>query len=654
MQQFGIPIPENTQPLSHPHMTLPSNAICNHSYPVVSLPSTPLEHSVPTYPLELTTQHQSLSQVVSALSNMTSEANFEVQMRPSCVYDTLDPGMVLNAASIPVSQMQMQTVEMSADSFEPTIETTLANSALSTAAQPTSHVTTSTTLIVNESEKEPPAKRPRKETVSVGIQCEVGNETIIALREEEQARAQGLYTGPQTDLEMHTNAIHVSDTAGQPGVMGLSQEAYAEQYGVDGTMDAGGEQILSPLQRDEKVIHKYPCEVVDCTKAYVHRKDLIRHMKIRHGISPKKLEPIAMETPEKPYGCLVAGCGRSYFHMKDLRRHQRQCHIVSLSHDQLSGDPINGDSRGMMRFPCDFPGCVRSYVHKKDLVRHKRLYHKDSSTKPTVPLALRYTEAELKKTKQEEKVDKEEGEDGFEKSRLNSTGSTVSTCGTEDPPNSATLTDTDQEMPDPSSSNLNSLDASEIMDSLNTSGSMAGMEGFQATSCIIAATTTNTIQPAPTATFSTVAHTNPITTPHISATAVLSHETIPRDHLVQQLNGNHQLTSPDQIASALCQAVYPTGTTANFAYSIGAFGNTGNNTMYSFPEHSSPSSTLPQHTQPPNDAMNSQYDPSSMLNTLATTSATSPLQGQSLQNVVNNFQLFASTQGSGELPQGTF
>ena len=153
-------------------------------------------------------------------------------------------------------------------------------------------------------------------------------------------------------------------------------------------------------------------------------------MKIHHEITPKKLEAVIVETPEKPHICDVRHCRRSYFHLKDLKRHQRVCHRVNLGVPEvkktLHGEDLqDSDSlnKYQMRFPCDFPGCLRSYVHKKDLIRHKRIYHKDASTKPSIPVPVRYTDSELKHIRQRVK---QEIDTTVEKLRLDSTGSNAS------------------------------------------------------------------------------------------------------------------------------------------------------------------------------------------------------------------------------------
>ena len=140
-----------------------------------------------------------------------------------------------------------------------------------------------------------------------------------------------------------------------------------------------------------------------------------------------------MEAPEKPHTCGIDCCRRSYFHMKDLRRHRRLCHQVDLKAVNLGneGASSNGTDvdNSQLRYPCDFGGCLRSYVHKKDLVRHKRLYHKDASSKPSIPLPIKYTDTELKQIRQKVKQEIDTKE---KKIRLDSTGSTVSTSNSVD------------------------------------------------------------------------------------------------------------------------------------------------------------------------------------------------------------------------------
>lgn len=322
---------------------------------------------------------------------------------------------------------------------------------ISTAQTEESNFTnTTTTVIVHEEDMDtditPLSEESRRH---VGIQCEVGPETIRALKEEEAAFEQ----------EEHQ----------QDQQMGDGSESYGQPGSVEGNLAADGENTT------ERLVQKYPCESEDCSKAYIHRKDLIRHMKNRHGISPKKLETIVMEMREKPFICPVLSCRRSYFHLKDLRRHQRLCHNVNPeSVMQSSGDGVsNTEEKTQLRYPCDFPGCLRSYVHKKDLIRHKRLYHKDPSTKPSIPLPVRYTELELKRIRQEVK---QEIDKTVQKIRLDSTGSTVPSSG-EEPPNSASSLEPEIDLS--AAGVLASLNPNSIIDQPPTSLSLNIVDSMQ-------------------------------------------------------------------------------------------------------------------------------------------------------------------------------
>lgn len=188
----------------------------------------------------------------------------------------------------------------------------------------------------------------------MGTQCEVGDETIRALYDED-----GCYRDPMDSVSPGSSCIDVDDN-------------------------------------DPCVMCKYPCEEEGCNRAYVHRKDLTRHMRISHGITPTIMEPRIVETPVKPHICNIGDCNKSYFHMKDLRRHQRQCHLAALTGSQ-SLEGILESGIGSLRYPCDFNGCNKSYIHKKDLIRHKRMAHNDGSNHPSIPEPV--VVMQMKKTK---------------------------------------------------------------------------------------------------------------------------------------------------------------------------------------------------------------------------------------------------------------
>ena len=584
MPSFNIPIPETIQPLSHPELPpetpieVISTSVCG-VYPSDIPPATvSLSHN--TTLMDLVAQPVG-SQAGDLFNTAVSQTRFEMQ-----------------SPIIPSYEMQNAGSGIGLSAVRPHEDTS------SQTAAPSLPVPRPITIIREEIMREPPPKRARKETVSVGIQCDVGHETLEALREEEAAQAQGIY--PQNeDLEINANAIRVPDDGDQP-VLLLPREIYREGVNLydDGSRNIDSDQVLSP---SERMIQKYPCEVDGCRKAYIHRKDLIRHMKIRHGVSPQKLEPVVMETPEKPYACTVGTCNRSYFHMKDLRRHQRQCHTVNPNNEDVQPSEFLEDGRVMLRFPCDFPGCSRSYVHKKDLVRHKRLYHKDSSNKPSVPIPLRYSETELKRIRQEEKTVRAveaENDEKFETGRLDSIGSTISTSGTEDPPNSATLTDTEAE--------------SELVRMENLT-SAASIDGFHNPNALIAT-------PVPTAN-------------HFPRTGEVP-------------NTPQQTLNLAQGTSEIPREVYA-AVTASMTYDMGTFSSAGGNTVYNFAEQPQATmiSTEGQHQESlDNGGSHHQYDPTAVLTSLHHVgNGGTPTSPRSLQNVVN--QLF---QDANELSQDSF
>lgn len=587
-------------------------------------------------------------------------------------------GQQLDAAEL-AAAFQQQSLPPSHEVAQPTMAmaTSMYNDTTTTTAYSNNAPTsTPSTIIIREdmnSGEERPAKRPRKESIDIGIQCEVGHETLVALREEEeQAQAEeGGDTYTETGLEIGADALQVTDDSNQQ-ILLLQQGGYHEgggrQYATETErtvmMPSNGsvpaEALLSPTDplRDDKVIHKYPCEVDNCAKAYIHRKDLIRHMKIRHGVSPKKLEPVAMETPEKPYICSVGFCGRSYFHMKDLRRHQRQCHTVGLNafEDSLPDSMLDTgvESKSQLRYPCDFPGCIRSYVHKKDLVRHKRLYHKDSSSKPSVPFPIRYSETELKRIRQEVKVEIDRMVD---KIRLDSTGSTASTAsGGEDPPNSAPAMETEVN----ESGLASSVSAPQVMESLNNA-SMSNAAGEFHPSSLISSVANAIIGTVPLSSTSTVVtHSREATVvsslPSASDLLALQ-EAVSQEQQQQILQSLSE--TPAQLVSKVSmpqqQQQLDLGTSSGIysttGYNIGgAFTHAGENGVYT-DSHSLSNSQYPHNHQNTTNSTE-QYDPTAVLNTLAASSS-NEMQTDSLHSVT---QLLAAPTGSEttELTQGSF
>ena len=690
----------------------PSTANFNQG---VSLPAT-------TFPLDMATQLQ--TQATNTAVNMLpsvqqqQQSNVSVSVEMNQLYNYGNLGMTQTAPFMAAMQPVSVNVGFTAAasgmqaSMQSAVQLSSQTQAqLQPLLSPHSEEQPRTVIVREEIEvvREPPAKRSKNETVSVGIQCEVGQETVLALREEERAaNVQGVY--PSAELEIEASAIQIPD-GGEKSVAMLAREAYAEaggQYhasnGAGNQEVSSGDVLISPshhhhhpssssssaFSQEEKVVQKYPCEMETCSKAYIHRKDLIRHMKVRHGISPQKLEPVAVENPEKPYTCPISGCGRSYCHLKDLRRHQRQCHTVNLmTADESACETVDGEGKTMLRFPCDFPGCMRSYVHKKDLVRHKRLYHNDASSKPSVPIPVRYTEAELKRIKQEEKIERaaesEEKLDRFEKQRLTSTGSTVSTSGAEDPPNSATLMETEHNHVLPDAAHLASLTASGIMENLTITAVVRGELASHAESAANALLATpdsttvgnrsNSTTTVSDLTSSDHPPTNNSNPPQqmISDGGVLTQDSLSQHCFIRQSLEKPQLpnaaTTTDDLAAGASQSisrggVYPS--TGGIGYSmeaLEAFNRTSEaGIIYGFSQQSETTTSSLQQSQQQQqrqqlqDGSSAQYDPTTVLNHPLSTAGTNTLQASasSLQSVVSELQLLTSGQGVTPLSQGSF
>ena len=334
-----------------------------------------------------------------------------------------------------------------------------------------------------EIDNSPPVERSARSEneYNVGVQCELGPETLIALIDEEKdgrKKISDQTEDVQPNTPPSTMAITASLNIPPPAVNTISsphtlvsiippalQAILSTDIPVTSQfshslVNSTASTLLIPSStvtmttsrvvkktaarpgplKSDRLVNKYRCEVEGCSRAYLHRKDLTRHIKIRHGtyVLPKVLKPVAVEAAEKPYVCPETSCGRSYHHMRDLRRHQRNCHENNSTTEADSQASVKDNTKEyslygkiQLRYPCDFPGCVRSYVHKKDLVRHKRLYHMDQSSKPSVPIPLPYSNTDVRNMHNEvEQIRK--------KTRLNSSGSSqdsscssVSSTGTD-------------------------------------------------------------------------------------------------------------------------------------------------------------------------------------------------------------------------------
>lgn len=115
---------------------------------------------------------------------------------------------------------------------------------------------------------------------------------------------------------------------------------------------------------------KYVCEHEGCGKTYRYKKDVIRHMKMKHGTQPTRYEQKEVsELLLRKHGC--AQCDKMYAHRKDLLRHQRDVHSPeAIARREAS-------KSNQKKYPCEQPNCNKFYVHKKDLIRHRRNDHND-------------------------------------------------------------------------------------------------------------------------------------------------------------------------------------------------------------------------------------------------------------------------------------
>ena len=131
-----------------------------------------------------------------------------------------------------------------------------------------------------------------------------------------------------------------------------------------------GSDGINTTESANDVVKKYICEHESCLKTYRYKKDVIRHMKMKHGSQPTRYEQ--KEVPEmllRKHGCVQ--CDKMYAHRKDLLRHQRDVHSPeAIARREAS-------KSNQKKYPCEQPNCNKFYVHKKDLIRHRRNDHND-------------------------------------------------------------------------------------------------------------------------------------------------------------------------------------------------------------------------------------------------------------------------------------
>ena len=132
----------------------------------------------------------------------------------------------------------------------------------------------------------------------------------------------------------------------------------------------GSDAIDATQLPTNDAVKKYVCEHKGCAKTYRYKKDVIRHMKMKHGSQPTRYEQKEVsELLLRKHGC--AQCDKMYAHRKDLLRHQRDVHSPeAVARREAS-------KSNQKKYPCEQPNCNKFYVHKKDLIRHRRNDHND-------------------------------------------------------------------------------------------------------------------------------------------------------------------------------------------------------------------------------------------------------------------------------------
>jgi len=138
------------------------------------------------------------------------------------------------------------------------------------------------------------------------------------------------------------------------------------------SMNVGANNSVSDGGTPSGAVKKYICEHQGCTKAYRYKKDVIRHMKMKHGSQPMRYEQKEVaESFMRKHGC--SQCTKMYAHRKDLLRHQRDVHSPDA---MMRREALKTNQK---RYPCEHPNCHKYYVHKKDLIRHRRNDHSDTT-----------------------------------------------------------------------------------------------------------------------------------------------------------------------------------------------------------------------------------------------------------------------------------
>ena len=158
-------------------------------------------------------------------------------------------------------------------------------------------------------------------------------------------------------------------TEGAIGCQLASSLTNTSAHSIDG---GANDSVNDDMGIPSGVVKKYLCEHQGCTKAYRYKKDVIRHMKMKHGSQPSKYEQKEIaESFMRKHAC--SQCTKMYAHRKDLLRHQRDVHSPDA---MVRREAMKANQK---RYPCEYPNCHKYYVHKKDLIRHRRNDHNDTT-----------------------------------------------------------------------------------------------------------------------------------------------------------------------------------------------------------------------------------------------------------------------------------
>lgn len=185
---------------------------------------------------------------------------------------------------------------------------------------------------------------------------------------------------PSFDVTFNTSSSFDHNSGFTDNALIVHDSTITCQLASSITNDSGSQSVNGSITEDHNAMNssgsgsgpvkKYVCEHEGCTKSYRYKKDVIRHMKMKHGSQPTRYEQKEVaEVLLRKHGC--SQCDKMYAHRKDLLRHERDVH----SPDAIARREASKGN--LKKYPCEQPNCNKFYVHKKDLIRHRRNDHND-------------------------------------------------------------------------------------------------------------------------------------------------------------------------------------------------------------------------------------------------------------------------------------